>query len=67
MSSADYDARLRAEAVADFVNRQSVLYRKHSGDAVYEDMVLAVSEFGVPAEAFYDDPEEAQRLRDEAE
>lgn len=45
----------RQQAIVDFVGRQSVAYHKHSGDAVTEDMVLAVREFGVPVEAFYDD------------
>jgi hypothetical protein len=37
----------RPKAVADFVNRMSVVYRKHNAVAVQEDARLAVSEFGV--------------------
>ena len=37
----------RAQAVADFVNRMSVVYRKHNAVAVQEDARLAVAEFGV--------------------
>lgn len=37
----------RKQAIADFVDAQSVQYRKHSALAVAEDAVLAVEHFGV--------------------
>lgn len=56
----------RALHVAEFVNRMAVAYRQHSGNAVREDMQLAVREFGVDPRAFYDEPHEQERLRTEA-
>jgi hypothetical protein len=54
---AEHDRQVRAEAIRAFVGRQSVVYRKHSGDAVTEDMVLAIRELGLQAYDFYDDKE----------
>ena len=51
------------KAIAEFISRQSVAYRKHSANAIAEDMVLAVREFGVPVEAFFDDDQGKEWLR----
>ena len=39
--------------IVDFVNLQSEISRKHSGDADDEDIALAIGFFGVPAEMFF--------------
>ena len=46
------------QGIADFVNRMSAEYRKHSGEAVQEDMLMAVAFFDVPPSAFYEEPHE---------
>lgn len=48
-------AEARIDAIAEFVNRQSVEYRKHSAHAITEDIALAIG-MGVPRERFYDEP-----------
>jgi hypothetical protein len=48
-------AKARIDAIAEFVNRQSVEYRKHSAHAITEDIALAIG-MGVPRERFYDEP-----------
>jgi len=45
----------RSKAVAAFIDRQSVMYRKHSALAIEEDIELAVAEFGVSREWFYEE------------
>jgi uncharacterized protein YdaT len=40
-------AAIRAEAIREFIERQAVVYRDHSAEAIQEDMRLAVEEFGV--------------------
>lgn len=52
---ADVLAAARIDAIAEFVNRQSVEYRKHSAHAITEDIALAIG-MGVPRERFYDEP-----------
>lgn len=53
--------------IADFVNKVSVEYRKHSALAVQEDVLTAVAHFDVPAEAFWsDDEKQAEILRTRA-
>ena len=37
----------RREAIADFIDRQNEICRKHSSDAIVEDRALAIREFGV--------------------
>lgn len=41
----------RRQGIADFVNEQSVQYRRHSADAVQEDKKLATEQFGVDPRA----------------
>lgn len=43
----DWIASVRAEAIREFIERLSVVYRHHSAEAIQEDMRLAVEEFGV--------------------
>lgn len=46
-------ARERAHAILEFIERQGVEYRAHSGAAIEEDRMLAVRHFGVdPDELF---------------
>jgi hypothetical protein len=56
---AAHDREVAAAAVAEFVGRVGVAYRRHSGAALEEDIAIAISEFGVSAEQIYgdEDPE----------
>lgn len=49
----DHESRAQKAGIVEFVGRQSVAYQKHSGNAITEDMTLAVIEFGVDPAAFY--------------
>jgi hypothetical protein len=55
------------QGIADFVGRMSADYRKHSGDAVHEDMLMAVAYFNVPPSAFYEDAHDRDALQARAE
>lgn len=46
---------VEARAIAAFVAYQSAEYRKHSSDAVREDMVVACARFGVDPAWFFTD------------
>lgn len=40
-------AKVRRQAIVDFIDRQDQVSRKHSGESIMEDQVLAIREFGV--------------------
>lgn len=54
---------IRQEAVAEFVSQMSAAYRKHTGEAVREDMIAACILFDINPEVWFTDPEEALELR----
>lgn len=45
---------IQQKAIAEFVNKQAEEYKKHSANAIDEDIALAMGWFGVPLRAFYD-------------
>lgn len=59
-------ATVRRAALVEFIEIQSVEYRKHSGNAILEDIALAVTRFGVDPLAIYGDdrhvPDELRAL-----
>lgn len=56
-------AAIKKAAVAEFVGRMSASYRKHSANAVDEDMIAACIWFDIDPETWYDNPAEATELR----
>ena len=56
---------IRSNAIADFVNEQSVRYRKHSALAIEEDIALAIGWFGVPIDEFFE-PEYVKNFENDA-
>lgn len=66
-ADAEFDRMIdlvKREAIWEFVSYQSAEYRKHSGNAVEEDIALAVGRFGVPLESFYGDDVSISQLSD---
>jgi hypothetical protein len=53
------------QGIIDFVSTVSVLYSRHSGAAVNEDMLIACVEFDIDPSAFFDSEDEARNLRAE--
>lgn len=41
------------QAIVDFIDRQSVVYKRHSSLAILEDIELACTEFGCTMDDFY--------------
>ena len=54
---------VRKEAIVEFVGEMSAVYRKHSGEGLQEDMILACLKFDVDPAAFYDTPDSALELK----
>lgn len=60
----DWLSQERANAIADFVNRQAVVYNSHSANAIEEDIALAIAEFGVSRSAFSDEQADTIKIVD---
>jgi len=53
----DLIKKIQDDILVDFINEQSVRYRKHSSNAINEDQALAIGWFGVSIAQMFHDPD----------